>query len=93
MNEFKGAFEGCNWCHGNGCMMCDRQREAAIQAAMEPIFVADRNDPADLEALARIAHADVLEKDFAPGGDGIHGVNERAAIETIRQLLRKGRTA
>ena len=39
MNEFKGAFEGCNWCHGRGCMMCDREREAAIKAAMEPIFV------------------------------------------------------
>jgi hypothetical protein len=91
MTKLKGAFPGCNWCGGNGCLGCDEERRKAEERAMKPIFTADRNDPKDMEALARIAHADVLREAFGTGGGGMAEINRIAAIESLKQLLRKSR--
>lgn len=88
MANFKGAFSGCNWCYGNGCMMCDKERIKATEAAMQPIFVAQRDNPEDMEALGWIASAKVLAKSGGDVGQVVESVNERAAVESLLQLLR-----
>ena len=89
---YKGAFSGCNWCHGNGCLMCDKERRRAEELMMQPIFVAKRDNQKDMEALRRIAGAEVLERDYAENSGNMEGVmravNQRAAVESVLQLLR-----
>ncbi len=88
--KLKGGFTGCKWCHGNGCMGCDAEREAAFKQAQEPIFTADRNDPEDMKQLRRFAGAEAIEHAFGPGGGGIDEINHNAAVESFLQCLRKG---
>lgn len=87
--KLKGGFDGCKWCHGNGCMGCDAERDAAFERAQQPIFSADRNDPEDMKQLRRVVGAEALEHAFGPDGGGIREINENAAIESLLQCLRK----
>ena len=90
--QLKGAYSGCSWCHGSGCMCCDRERKKAEERAMEPIFTADRNEPEDMNQLKEFFGADALQKAFSPGGRGIQGIQEQAAVARLLQCLRKSRT-
>jgi hypothetical protein len=87
--QMKGAFPGCTWCYGSGCMMCDEERRKYEERLMEPIFVADQNDPADMEALKRVFSADALQKAFGPDGGGMQEVEYNAAVESLVQAIRK----
>lgn len=87
--RLKGGFPGCKWCHGNGCMGCDAEREAAKERAMQPIFTADRNDPEDLKQLRRVCGGEALEEAFGPGGGGVEEIEYNAAVESFLQYMRK----
>lgn len=87
----KGAYSGCKWCHGNGCMGCDEERRKAEERAMQPIFTAQLDDPEDMRQLKEIFHADKLREAFGPGGGGIEEINYKAAVASFVQLLRKSR--
>lgn len=87
--SFRGAFNGCQWCHGNGCLQCDRERERQSKDAMKPIFTAQRDDPQDMEAMRRIFGADNIRAAFSPGGGGMEKIRQDAAFESVVQLLRK----
>ena len=80
------GFAFCKWCNGRGCMKCEEERRNYVPT---PMFSADRNDPEDMAALKRVFGADNLEKEFGPGGGGMQAIQEQAAIESIKQLLRK----
>ena len=66
--QLKGAFPHCQWCGGYGCMCCDEERRKHEERRSQPIFTADRSDPADMEALRRVAGREALERAFGPGG-------------------------
>jgi len=34
--RLKGAFPNCKWCHGNGCICCDDEREKAFERSQQP---------------------------------------------------------
>jgi len=91
--RLKGAFPGCTWCGGNGCMGCDEERKKAEDRARQPIFTADRNDPEDMKLLKEYFGADALNRAFGPGGGGMDEIHENALIATIRQTLRKSHEA
>ena len=87
--QLKGAFHGCTWCEGRGCMMCDSERKKAEERARQPIFTADRNDPQDMALFAEYFGADALARAFGPGGGGMDEIRQNALIANIRQTLRK----
>lgn len=87
--KLKGGFAGCKWCHGNGCMGCDAEREAAVERARQPIFTADRDDPEDIKQLRRVIGAEALGQAFGPGGGGVGEINRNAAVESFLQVMRK----
>lgn len=87
--QLKGAFPYCQWCGGYGCMGCDEERRKYEQRRSQPIFTAERNDPADMEALRRVAGREALERAFGPGGGGIAEVEYNAAVESLVQAFRK----
>lgn len=87
--QLKGAFPHCQWCGGYGCMGCDEERRKYEQRRSQPIFTADRNDPADMEALRRVAGREALQRAFGPGGRGIAEVEYNAAAESLIQAFRK----
>jgi hypothetical protein len=91
MTKLKGAFRGCSWCGGNGCMMCDQERRNHEQRRMHPIFSADLNDPNDMAALNRVFGRGAIESAFGPNGGGMREVEEGAAIESLMQAIRKSR--
>lgn len=74
-------------------MACDAERDAANKRRMEPIFVADPNDPDDMRQMREIFGAEALEKAFGPGGRGMQEIEESAAYGSLVQLLRKSRTS
>jgi hypothetical protein len=56
----------------------------------EPIFTADRNDPEDMAALGRIFGGDAIREASEAGAFGFaENITQRAAMEGIKQLLRK----
>lgn len=70
-------------------MGCDAEREAAEKRRMEPIFVADQNNPDDMRQMREIFGAEALAKAFGPDGRGMQEIKENAAIGSVIQLLRK----
>ena len=90
--QLKGAFPHCQWCDGYGCMCCDEERRKYEERRSQPIFTADRNDPADMEALRRVAGREALERAFGPGGGGIDEIEYNAAVESLIQAVRKGKS-
>ncbi len=89
MAEFKGAYSGCEWCGGNGCLQCPEERKKAEQRAMEPIFTADRNNPDDMALLNEFCGREALGKAFGPDGEGMVEVERNAAIASFKQAVRK----
>lgn len=87
--KLKGAFDGCKWCQGNGCMACDEERARAEELRRKPIFTASLDDPEDMKAMKEIFHADALTAAFSEGGGGMREIEEKAAIASLLQALRK----
>ncbi|MFH0900694.1 MAG: hypothetical protein V2A73_08710 [Pseudomonadota bacterium] len=61
------AWKNCQWCGGAGCLYCQAEREKACQRDINPIFIASRDDPADMEALRRIIGKEAIEDAFKNG--------------------------
>jgi len=91
--QLKGAFPYCKWCDGFGCMACDEERREYEERKSKPIFSADRNDPDDMAALRRVVGREALKRAFGEGGGGAAEVEYNAAVESLLQALRKGRTS
>ena len=73
--------------------MCyDEERRKYEERRSQPIFTADRNDPADMQALPRVAGRQALERAFGPGGGGVADIEYNAAVESLIQAVRKTRT-
>ena len=89
--QLKGAFPGCKWCNGTGCMGCDEERRKYQERRAQPIFTADRNDPEDMEALRRVFGREALEHAFGPDGDGMAEVEYNATVASLLQALRKSK--
>jgi len=89
MPQLKGAFSECKWCYGNGCLQCDKEREKAREAAMQPIFTADVNDPEDMELLKECFGAKAMEHAFGPEGQGMREIERNAALASLKQAFRK----
>ncbi len=89
--RFKGAFSGCKWCGGNGCLQCDDQREEAEKRAMQPIFTADPDNPDDMALLRKSLGPEAIEHAFGPDGGGIQEIHRNAAIASLIQAVRKQR--
>ena len=89
--RLKGAFTGCKWCGGNGCLQCDDQREKAEKQALRPLFSADIGNPDDMALLKEFAGAEAIEHAFGPDGGGMREVHAGALLATLKQLARKKR--
>ncbi len=87
--KFKGAFRGCSWCGGAGCICCEAEREKAVEEAKKPIFTADPRDPEDMKLMKEVFGAEALQRAFGPGGGGMQEVHRNAAIANLRQAFRK----
>lgn len=90
--QLKGAFSGCNWCGGNGCLQCDDERRKAEERAMQPILTFKREDLDDPTLGPRIKDAigaQALRKAFGPDGGGIAEVERNCAIVSLVQVVRK----
>ena len=82
-----GAYKYCKWCHGQGCMYCNMQREIDANKPIEPMFIMRDGYPEDLERMKMFAHREVIEKELSPGGGGIREINRLAALARILQTL------
>lgn len=89
MYENKGAFIGCTWCHGKGCLACPQQRAAHEKELYKPIFTAKLDCPEDMERMKRVVGIESINHAFGPDGGGIQEIKEKAAVESILQLLSK----
>ncbi len=90
MPQLKGAFPGCSWCYGNGCLQCDKEREKSREKAMQPIFSADLDNPDDMALLNETFGVDALGHAFGPDGEGMREVERNAAFASLQQVMRKG---
>lgn len=85
--KFKGAFEGCSWCHGNGCMQCDVEREAWAQAQAAPLFEARLDNEEDMDLLAEAINREAILKAYS-GGGGHREIVENLFMARLKQALR-----
>lgn len=88
---YQGAFEHCSWCNGRGCNQCQSEREKFLKAMTipQPMFTADVNDPEDMQLLKEVFGRQALEHAFGPDGDGMHEIEQAAAIASFKQAMRK----
>ena len=61
------AFAKCTWCYGKGCLACANERERHNQAALEPLFIAQKDNKHDMELLKQFFSKDAIEKAFLEG--------------------------
>lgn len=87
------AYRDCRFCHGAGCLACDGERKKASEKGPVPMFVAQYDDPEDMEVLKRIFSADAVTAAFSPGGGGLKALEQEAAIASFFQAVRKERAA
>lgn len=87
MSEFRGAYQGCNWCYGNGCNQCEAERQKAFEQAQKPIFTAKADNPHDMEILKEVLGREALEHAFGPDGDGMQEIERNAALGSLKQIL------
>ena len=90
-NQLKGAFSGCSWCHGTGCMACDQERDKTFERAKEPILSVSRDDMQDATLGPMIRNAigaKALEQAFGPGGGGIAEVRDNCADVSLLKAIR-----
>ena len=90
--QLKGAFAGCTWCHGKGCLCCDREREKAYQRSRKPILSVTHEELADPTLGPLIKNtigADAMQKAFGPDGGGVGEINSNCAVVSLVQALRK----
>ncbi len=90
MPQLKGAFPGCKWCYGTGCLQCDKERAKAHEKALQPIFSADLENPDDVALLKETFGVEALDHAFGPDGEGMREVERNAAFASLRQIMRKG---
>ncbi len=75
------AWKNCQWCYGAGCLYCQAEREKAFQRDIDnPIFIASRDDPEDMEALRRIVGKEAIAEAFQSG------IGEGTLITLVRAL-------
>ena len=89
MAKYKVAYPGCQWCGGDGCLACQQESEKDFEAAQEPIFTAQTDNPEDMAALEKVFGREALEAAYAPGGGGTQEIKRNAAVESVLQILRK----
>ncbi len=86
--NMKGAFAGCKWCGGSGCLACPDERAKAEKQAMGPIFTADLDNPDDMKLLNDCLGREALERAFGPDGGGMLEVKRNAAVASLLQVVR-----
>ncbi len=90
--RLKGAFAGCKWCHGNGCMCCDAEREKAFERSQQPILSVtheELNDPTLGPMIKDAIGADAIQEAFGPGGGGVKEIEYNCAVVSFLQAMRK----
>ncbi|NQU22698.1 MAG: hypothetical protein HQ567_15585 [Candidatus Nealsonbacteria bacterium] len=90
--RLKGAFAGCKWCHGSGCLQCDIEREKAFEARCQPILSVtheEMRDPTLGPLIKDAIGADALVHAFGPDGGGMAEVEENCAVVSLLQTMRK----
>ncbi len=90
--QLKGAFAGCSWCYGRGCLQCDIEREKAIEARQQPILSVtfeEMDDPTLGPLIKDAIGREAIERAFGPGGDGIAEVERNCAMVSLVQAIRK----
>lgn len=83
------GFPGCRWCHGKGCICCLDEEKKAAERAQEPLLVARRDDPDDMEDLKELFGVEALKKAFGRGGEGLAELHRNAAVFNLKQALRR----
>ncbi len=90
--RLKGAFAGCGWCQGNGCMCCDAEREKAFERSKQPILSVtheELNDPTLGPMIKDAIGADAIQEAFGPGGGGMGEIKFNCAVVSFLQAMRK----
>jgi len=91
----KGAYAGCKWCGGRGCLQCDIEREKDAKRDREqlenpqPIFEADLNNPDDVALLKLFFGREAIEHAWGKNGDGVREIGRNAAIASLLQKLHR----
>jgi hypothetical protein len=82
------AYKNCRFCHGQGCLACEGEKEKARQSnpGPTPIFVADPDNEHDMDLLRTFFGRPAIEKAFGNGG-GIHEIKLNAAVARLAQEL------
>ena len=81
----------CRFCGGRGCLACPGEQQRAEERAREPIFVANPDDPHDIELLREFLGRKAVERAFAAGGGGIHEIEFNAAVASLLQRIAKAK--
>ena len=90
--QLKGAFAGCSWCYGRGCLQCDIEREKAIEARQQPILSVtfeEMDDPTLRPMIKDAIGREAIERAFGPGGGGLAEVEGNCAMVSLVQAIRK----
>lgn len=79
----------CRFCGGAGCLSCDTIKPKKKEdERLNPIFTAQRDNPDDMEALAKIAGRSALEHAYGPDGGGMAEIKYNACVESLIQKMR-----
>ena len=80
----KGAYRGCPWCGGTGCIQCPSEAEKAQAARFEPIAEFDTTTKDGVEAAKRAIGAKAMKHAFGPGGNGVREIKVNCLIEKLK---------
>ena len=89
--RLKGAYPGCSWCGGNGCIQCDAEREKAMERRRQPILTVtyeEMNDPSLGPLIRDAIGREALEHAFGLDGGGVAEIEENCAIVSLLQAMR-----
>jgi len=86
------AYDQCQWCHGSGCLACAGERERHQKEAIEPIFIAKRDNEHDMSLLKQFFSREAIETAFMEG-EGMQDVMVNATLARMLQAMHDEKVA
>jgi hypothetical protein len=83
------AYSHCKFCLGQGCIACDGERARDIEQSQEPLFIADAEDPNDLDLLKNAVGARAIEGAFGPNGGGVKELELNLLLAQVKKMVRR----
>ncbi len=84
----KGAYSGCSWCGGTGCIQCPVEAQKAQKERMKPLAEFDLTTEEGIQAANLAIGAEAMEHAFGPDGGGVREIEANCLIEELKKCAR-----